>query len=114
MSYATYLSGAFSIEPPLSGDDLRDLISLANDGGCRWRPTADGRGLSWDGETERGYVEDLERLLERFLRRRGYMLRGAVRWQGQDPQDRGLLCVLDGLVFAFDEASPACLAAGNE
>ena len=55
--------------------------------------TSDGRDyLTWDGsEKFTGYVEWLEYIINRILNPRGYHLRGAVYYKGEDPHDRGVL-----------------------
>jgi len=48
--------------------------------------------IVWDeGEKFYGYVEWLEYLIEHFLKPWGHQLSGAVEWQGEDGQDRGVI-----------------------
>src|SRR5262249_30838871 len=59
---------------------------------CDWAPTADGTAIVWNGaEKFYRYVEWLRYLIEHFLAPWGYVLNGAVGWQGEDPGDRGTI-----------------------
>lgn len=62
---------------------------------CQWIPTADGRGIKWDG-TEKfyRYVEWLQYLIVHFLVRWHYQLNGAVTWQGETLLDQGQIVVI--------------------
>ena len=61
---------------------------------CQWRPNADGTRLEWDeGEKFYSYTEWLRYLRDTFLTPWGYELGGQVRWQGDDPDDRGIIYV---------------------
>lgn len=63
---------------------------------CQWVPTEGGDGIEWDGgEKFYDYVEWLEYLVEHFLKPWGIEIRGRVRWQGEEDEDRGVI-VADG------------------
>lgn len=77
---------------------------------CDWSPSEDGDGIEWNGsEKFYGYVEWLEYLIEHFLKPWGYVLNGVVRWQGEDPDDRGTIVVTHNAV-ATRKSSPPCSA----
>ena len=74
---------------------------------CQWRPTADGTSIVWDGEEKfYCYVEWLQYLIDTFLKPWGYVLNGAVRWQGdgyegapgKTIEDEGILFVRENIV----------------
>lgn len=63
---------------------------------CKWAPNDDGTAIVWDeGEKFYEYTEWLWYLIENFLKPWGYTLNGTVRWQGEDPDDRGAIRVKD-------------------
>jgi hypothetical protein len=73
---------------------------------CHWAPTADGQALAWNGREKFYYdTEWLEYLIAHFLKPWGYILTGAVHWQGQDPSDRGTLYVANNQVICLPDAA---------
>ena len=68
---------------------------------CQWIPNEDGTAIVWDeGEKFYEYVEWIEYLMKHFFTPWGYALSGKVRWQGQDPDDRGMIKITDNIVQA--------------
>lgn len=66
---------------------------------CQWTPTADKKGLQWDGgEKFYSYVEWLKYLIDSVLAPRNYVLNGQVYWQGEDSDDRGRIDVKDNKI----------------
>ena len=61
---------------------------------CDWRPTADRKGLEWNG-AEKSYASAawIRYLIDRVLAPRGYVLDGSVSWQGEREDDVGRLVV---------------------
>ena len=65
--------------------------------GCDWEPNEAGTAIEWNGmEKFYNYTAWLQYVLDHFLTPWGYALSGDVRWQGEDPLDRGTLTVVDG------------------
>ena len=108
MGYTTDFEGSFKISPPLSQEHVRELTAFSEErhGGnmtpcagfpgfwCDWAPNEDGTELSWNGgEKFYDYVEWLDLVIERFLKRWGHTLDGEVTWQGESPGDRGIIIV---------------------
>ncbi len=63
---------------------------------CNWIPTDDGENIVWNGmEKFYDYEEWLAYLCTNFFARWGYKLNGRVEWQGDDPDDKGVLVVED-------------------
>lgn len=61
---------------------------------CQWTPNDDGTAIVWDeGEKFYEYTEWLWYLVENFLKPWNYTLNGTVRWQGEDPDDKGVITV---------------------
>lgn len=61
---------------------------------CQWVPTEDGTGIEWDqGEKFYEYEAWLTYLIEKFLVRWGYEINGTVQYQGEDPEDFGVLVI---------------------
>lgn len=71
MGYTTTFEGAFEITPALRPDDLTFLKKL----------------------------HELKYLIDKVLAPRGYVVNGAVSWEGEESTDRGLLTANDNEVF---------------
>ena len=66
---------------------------------CQWVPTEDRMGIEWDGgEKFYHYTEWIKYLIEKILSPRGYTLKGIVKWQGEDMNDRGQIEIVDNKV----------------
>lgn len=66
---------------------------------CQWVPSEDGTAIVHDGGEKFYYYEEwLAYLLEHFLGPWGYVVNGAVTWQGEESGDRGRLIVQDNAV----------------
>lgn len=74
---------------------------------CQWIPSDDGNWIEWDKvEKFYGFEHWLWYLIENFLRPWGYTLNGEVKWQGEDPEDYGVLVVKDNLISVIDPGEP--------
>ncbi len=112
MGYTTEFVGQFSFDKPLQAGQVEALTEFAEadhrkgvngepGNYCQWIPTSDGSGLVWDqNEKFYDYIEWLEFLIERFVKPWGYVLNGAVDWQGEVSEDQGVLHVKDNRVLA--------------
>lgn len=108
MGYTTNFDGRFDLNKPLTVPDSNELKAWAeerHEGAsypgyyCQWVPTGDGTGITWDGgEKFYEYVEWLEYIIEHFLVPKGYVLNGAVRYQGEEIGDVGRIEVKDNKV----------------
>jgi hypothetical protein len=66
---------------------------------CQWVPNEEGTEIAWDGgEKFYAYTEWLRYIIEKVLKPKGYVLKGAVEWYGEDSDDRGMLVVKDNVV----------------
>lgn len=66
---------------------------------CQWTPSDDGTRLKWDGgEKFYSFIEWLEYLVKHFFIPWKRELNGRVRWQGEDPEDIGIIRVRNNLV----------------
>jgi len=66
---------------------------------CKWEPNEDGTAIVWsEAEKFYSYVEWLEYLIAHFLKPWGYALNGEVEWQGEEPDDRGIIFVWNNTV----------------
>lgn len=66
---------------------------------CQWVVSDSGDSLEWDGgEKFYKYVSWLEYLIEHFFTPWGVKLNGQIRWQGESPDDRGVIHVRDSVV----------------
>lgn len=82
---------------------------------CQWIPSEDGQYIQWDeGEKFYYYIEYLVYIRDHFLIPWGYNLNGEVQWQGEDPNDRGIIEVNDNnirikrvvITYEYDESYP--------
>ena len=65
---------------------------------CQWIITDNGV-LEWDGgEKFYSYKEWLEFLIEHFFAPSGYILNGAIEWQGEDRDDYGTMVIENNVV----------------
>lgn len=63
---------------------------------CQWVVTEDNKYLEWDGaEKFYKYVEWLDYLISNFIGPSGYVLNGAVEYQGEYRDDYGVIYVKD-------------------
>lgn len=66
---------------------------------CQWVLNEEGTELEWDqGEKFYEYTAWLKYMIANFFEPWGIKLNGAVRWQGEDMDDRGVLEVQDNAV----------------
>lgn len=94
--------GAFSLieAPDYRAPEIIDYNRAAGQPGayCFWTPTPTGDRLIWNGQTAfREPVKWLRYLIDTFLNPWGYRLTGAVRYQGEMPDDAGWL-IAEGAV----------------
>lgn len=116
MGYTTDFTGRFELSKELTASQAAEIADMFDnppeDGPgsyCQWIATTDGRGIEWDGnEKFYNYVEWLQWLIDKRLTPWGISIVGEVRFQGEDPDDRGLLFVKNGkVVKAMDTVIPA-------
>lgn len=123
MGYCTYFGGELEITPALTLSDKVEIDKLgaaSYEGSypewwkmpdmlymkqvyihrCDWEVTEDGSGLVNEGEKTYDYVEQLEYLIEHFLKPRGYVVNGQVDWSGEESGDLGTIFVKDNEVRA--------------
>ena len=127
MSYSTTFFGRFMLAPPLSSEHYAILKDLADeehtpgedgkplredDSGypcryCQWRPSEDGSGIEWDlGEKFYCWLEWLTYIVQRYLKTWGYQLNGKVHWRGTEPEDSGVIYVMDNQIEAVRDKNP--------
>lgn len=71
---------------------------------CQWVPSEDGLGIEWNGvEKFYEYVPWLKYLIRNFLEPKGYVLNGEVRYEGEDPSDRGTIRIVNNRVAVSEE-----------
>lgn len=69
----------------------------------QWIICDDREHLEWDGnEKFYNYVEWLEYLIEKIFEPRDYKLNGEIEWIGEDPDDRGMIRVVDNKVTVYE------------
>lgn len=57
---------------------------------CKWVPTEDGKGITWNGvEKFYEYKAWLQYICDHFLEPWGYTLSGSVKYKGESSGDRG-------------------------
>lgn len=69
----------------------------------QWNINDDHEHLEWDGsEKFYSYIEWLEYLIEKIFDPKGYKLNGEIEWTGEDPDDRGMIKVVDNKVTVYE------------
>lgn len=114
MGYHTYIDGSFSIEPPLTPEQTKELLDFCKQRHnspplpwyyCNWTPSEDGSKLT--DETNEGsnynYVEWLEYIVEEFLEPWGRYLNGQVDWEGEENGDSGTIYAKDNQIEAVED-----------
>ena len=72
---------------------------------CQWRPSENQHGILWDGgEKFYNYVQWLEYIIQHFLAPWGYVLNGAVQWEGEEFGDTGVIQVVNNRVTTGETA----------
>lgn len=67
---------------------------------CQWVPNEDGTAIVWDeGEKFYDYVEWVQYLIDNFLAPWGYVVNGAVEWDGEDRDDMGRILIVNNQVI---------------
>ena len=95
--YGEYLA----VEDKFNDESIVDYNSSCPQPGlwCQWIIN-DNDELVWDeGEKFYNYVDWLNYLISHFFRPSGYILNGAVDYQGEDPSDFGRIVVVDNEVM---------------
>ena len=59
--------------------------------------------LPEEDQSRPGFGMWLSLLIDHFLSARGYVLNGQVSWEGEDPDDRGILFVKDNVIEIVDD-----------
>jgi hypothetical protein len=75
---------------------------------CDWEPADDGPGdRIWHNGSEKSHndIAWLEYLVEHFFKRWGYTLSGEVQWQGEEPDDRGVIYAKDNVIEAVKDVT---------
>lgn len=111
MGYNTMFEGEFTLDHELSEEDFQFLYAFGRDwhamqdtgglieGWCQWVPAADRVTIEWDGNDGfADYTTWLEYLVQNILAPRGYVVNGEVYWDGEGPEDVGLLKVVNNKV----------------
>ncbi|MEW6735004.1 MAG: hypothetical protein AB1489_27180 [Acidobacteriota bacterium] len=107
MGYTTKFQGQFKFDvlPPaeviaklraLEGKDTRDLPDAHKYPSyyCQWVLTKDCMGLEWSGvEKFYAYKEWLQYIIDKILTPHGVNLSGAVKYQGEEIGDNGMLTI---------------------
>lgn len=76
---------------------------------CDWVPTDDDQGIAWDGaEKFGGFAAWLAFVVEHFLDRWSYAVRGAVAWEGKSDGDTGVLVVLNNRLVVAGSGHKHC------
>lgn len=67
---------------------------------CKWTVDKTGNYLKWDGmEKFYNYFPWLKYMVIHFFEPWGIVLNGKVKWQGEDPVDKGTLAIFDNKVM---------------
>jgi len=70
---------------------------------CWWKVNEEGTALFWNEVETYHYQEWLE-FLRDYLKERGHILSGNIRWQGEDREDRGTISVNNSVITIIQGA----------
>ena len=113
MGYTTEFSGAIELSRALTASEAQELIDFSEErhGGnttvhagypdfwCQWVPTADGKGIEWDGgEKFYSAAEWMQLVIDRFIAPRGIIANGTINAVGEASGDLWRLRVEDNRV----------------
>ena len=107
MGYNTIYLRPFTLDQALSAERIREFREFSDSPHegllehsvyCQWVPTADGKGIEWDGN-EKFYEgkEWLQIIVEKFLKPWGLVLNGECPWYNE-LLEAGILTVTDNHV----------------
>jgi len=66
---------------------------------CQWEIQEDHKTIQWDGgEKFYNYIEWMQYLIEIILKPKGYVVNGEIQWQGEEPEDKGIIRVENNTV----------------
>ena len=110
MGYTTNFTGAISLSRPLTIAEALEILEISEDSNLakqranlssymQWVPNETMTAIVWDrNEKFYGYTEALIWLCG-WLLQRGISSDGQFQWSGEDADDKGILHVVDGVVF---------------
>jgi hypothetical protein len=103
-AYCVFMRGGVSTARGIVRQDAPPMLGPNCSRYCGWVPTDDGCAVTWDGaEKFSGYAAWLAFVVEHFLDRWGYAVRGSVAWQGETDADRGVLFVRNNKIVVGGE-----------
>jgi len=89
----------------LAGEQLESVLENNNPGGtqpglwCSWVPTEEEDGIEWNyAEKFYDYTEWMQYIIDKFIKRWGYVLNGEVEWRGEEWEDTGTIIVTDNVM----------------
>lgn len=110
MGYTTTFDGELKFNRELTHMEWLDLTRLGDcydhehyaeftdtpetlpDGYLQWVPNQLGTGLIWNsGEKFYDYIHWLRWLIKHYMKPRGIVLNGEIRWQGEEIEDTGVI-----------------------
>lgn len=109
MGYSTSFTGGLKFSRVLTVTEYNYLNGFSEDRHegeqgmpgtwCQWIPNKEGTELVWDGgEKFYEYIEWLKWLIENYFKKNDIVLNGAIRWEGEDNKDVGIITVTDNYV----------------
>ena len=109
MGYTTKFIGGLQLNRELTHKEWMELRRLADydkevyaeytdtpetipDGYNQWTPNEEGTEIQWNGEEKfYEYIHWLRWLIKHYLKPRGLVLNGEIRWQGEEVGDIGAI-----------------------
>jgi len=98
-----FVPGTFNPEKLEEQNELRICEGSCQPGSwCQWVITEKGDELAWDeGEKFYNYIEWLSYLIAHFFERWDVKLNGIIYWEGEEPEDKGKIEVIESEVNAY-------------
>jgi hypothetical protein len=110
MGYTTEFKGEFNLDKPLD-DETKNLLKQISDTRheyedntypgiwCQWVYDQKWNTIKWDGgEKFYEYVKWIKYLIKEVFAPKGYVINGDVEWQGDEDDDKGLICIKNNKV----------------
>lgn len=119
MGYSTEFVGGLDLNRDLTHKEWMELKRLGNydskhdgyyaefmetpdtipDSYNKWEPSEDGTQIVWNqAEKFYDYIHWLRWIVKHYLKPRGLVLNGEIRWQGEDMEDVGVINATDNKI----------------
>lgn len=102
MGYYVYTRNHFRITPPLTPGMGRLLSRVGKPFDLGWEVSEDGDRIFWRDTSDKYHPDpdELNHLIDTYLRKWGHTLSGEVTWRGDEYEDQGHVSIVNGKAIA--------------